>query len=65
MGQAADETITQYSKRLNGQAQVCDLTVECPDCQREVSFREKTVMYQFIRGLADSSAQERILEASA
>ena len=65
MGEASDETITQFSTRLNGQAAICDLPVECPECQYEVSFREKAVLYQFIRGLADSHSQDRILEALA
>ena len=65
MGQSANETITQYYTRLQGQANICDLTVECPTCERDVSYREKTLMFQFIRGLHDIKAQERILEASA
>ena len=65
MGQKSEETITQYSTRLNGQAAICDLTVECPNCNQDVSFRERTIMFQFIRGLSDVKAQERILETAA
>ena len=65
MDQGSDETITQFTTRLQGQANICDLTVECPGCVQSVSFREKLIMYQFIRGLHDNNAQERILEASA
>ena len=65
MGQGADETVLQYSTRLNGQANICDLYVPCSNCDHDVSFREKTIMYQMIRGLHDSSMQERILESAA
>ena len=56
MGQANDETITQYSTLLMGHADVCDFFTECSACNRDISF---------IRGLADSAAQERILESAA
>ena len=65
MGQSNNETITQFATRLRGQAKVCDLTVECPQCQRDVSYGEQAIMYQFIHGLNNFKAQERILEASA
>ena len=65
MGQNSEETITQFTTRLQGQANICDLTVDCSSCDQSVSFREKIIMYQFIRGLHDHKAQERILESSA
>lgn len=65
MGQNDSETITQFTTHLQGQASICDLTVECPDCEKQVSFREKFIMYQFIRGLQDTNAQEKILETAA
>ena len=65
MGQQHGETITSYSTRLNGQADVCDLFVECKTCNKDISFKEKIILYQFIRGLSDIHAQERILEAAA
>ena len=49
MGQQQNETVTSYSTRLNGQADVCDLLIECPDCHHDVSFKEKVLMYQFVR----------------
>lgn len=42
MGQFRDEPISAYSARLNGQANLCDFNV---------SFKEKSIMYQLIRGL--------------
>ena len=65
MGQGQQESIMQFSTRLNGQADLCDLVVECTDCGQSVSFKEKTIMHQFVRGLSDQHAQERILEAAA
>ena len=65
MGQQHNESITAFSTRLNGQADVCDLFVECSTCAKDISFKEKVIMYQFVRGLADVHAQERILEAAA
>ena len=65
MGQQRGETISTFACRLNGQADLCDLFVTCQECQVDVSFKEKTTMYQLIRGLSDVAAQERILEAAA
>ena len=65
MGQQRGETIKTYSARLNGQADLCDLFVTCNSCNEDVSFKEKTTMYQLIRGLADIQDQERIMEAAA
>ena len=65
MGQSAHETITAFITRLQGQADLCDLVTECPDCNRDIPFRDKLITYQFLRGLHDTNAQERILEASA
>lgn len=65
MGQQRNEPISTYTARLNGQADLCDLMVTCSECQRDVFFKEKTAMYQLIRGLHDVQAQERILEAVA
>ena len=65
MGQNKDENIMSYVTRLNGQADVCDFMVECTACQADISFKDKIIMYQLVRGLADVTAQERILEAAA
>lgn len=64
MGQQPHETVTSFSTRLNGQADVCDLLVECPSCHNDVSFKDKVLMYQLLRGLADVIAQEPILESA-
>ena len=41
MGQNRDEKIPSFSARLNGKADLCDLVVECPRCEVNVSFKEK------------------------
>ena len=63
--QFPEETVTAFGTRLNGKANLCDLITQCENCQTQVSFKNKFLMYQFIRGLRDQHAQERILEASA
>ena len=65
LGQQHDETVAAYTTRLNDQASLCDLNVVCPDCDTEVGFKEKTVMYQLVRGLADKEVMERVLQAAA
>ena len=64
MDQMRGETITAYSARLNGQASLCNLNVECPHCQREVSYKDKILMYQTIRGLEDKKAIQRVLQSA-
>ena len=51
MGQQQHESVTAFSTRLNGQADVCDLLVECKTCHQDVSFNDKVLMYQLVRGL--------------
>ena len=65
MGQSANESTTQFSTRLNGKATTCDMSVKCPDCNREVSYQDHMIITQFIRGLQDKGNQERILEQAA
>jgi hypothetical protein len=65
MQQFSDETVTAWGTRLNGHAKMCDMLVQCEGCENDVSFAEKMIMYQFVKGLKDTHAQERILEASA
>lgn len=63
MGQGAQETITQYTSRLMGQGDICNFTIQCSE--HDVSFRDPIIMYQFIRGISDIAAQERILKTAA
>ena len=67
MGQHHDEKVNAFTARLNGKADLCDLVVDCPspECNTSVSFKDKILMYQLIRGLADPEIQARILQAGA
>ena len=65
MGQNKEETIMAYSTRLNGQADICDMFLPCPGCSQDVSYKEHMLTYQFIRGLNDTTVQEKIMEAAA
>ena len=49
MGQGNQESMMQYSTRLNGQADLCDFSVDCTDCGHPVSYKEKVIMHQFIK----------------
>ena len=65
MGQHRVETISAFSAQKNGQATLCDLTVQCSNCEHDVSFKEKTIMYQMVLSLSDQEAMERVLQAAA
>ena len=60
MGQGYEESISALSARLNGQASLCDFNVECPECNKDVSYKDKVVMYQMVQGLGDREAMERV-----
>ena len=65
LAQFNNETVTAFATRLSGHANLCDMLVTCSTCELDVSFKNKLVMFQFVKGLKDNHAQERILEASA
>merc|ERR1712082_488581 len=65
MGQQHSEKVSTFIARLNGKAELCDYLVECPSCHSDVSYKEKTIMYQLVRGLADRDMQEKVLQAAA
>lgn len=65
MGQHKDETIMAFTTRLNGQADVCDMYTPCHDCNKNVTYKEDMLMYQFLCGLNDTNIQEKIMESAA
>ena len=65
MGQQRDGKVNALSARLNGKVDLCYLVVDCPHCKKDVSFKEKMLMYQMVRGLADPDIQARVLQAGA
>ena len=56
-----------FVSRLRGQAKVCQFSVKCPkdQCKTEVSYMDKMVSHQLVRGLVDSAVQERVLAEAA
>ena len=38
---------------------------DCPVCHKDVSFKEKLLMFQLVRGLADPDIQSQVLQARA
>merc|ERR1712082_187787 len=67
MSQDREEGVHAFLARLNGQANLCDLQITCPqpNCQKEVSFKEKFKMLQLVWGLYSKDIQEKVLAAGA
>merc|ERR1712082_405905 len=67
MSQDREEGVHAFLARLNGQADLCDLAVTCPQpqCCKEVSFKEKFKMLQLVWGLYSKDIQEKFLAAGA
>ena len=51
--------------RLNGQAELCDLTVLYPEHGCDISFKKRLMMLQLVRGLQDLTIQEWLLQEAA
>ena len=67
LAQNIDEPVTQFVSRLKGQSSVCDFEVKCSSagCDTTVSYSDKMVSHQLVRGLADASIQEKVLAVAA
>ena len=67
MTQGTEEPVTQYISRLKGQSKVCDFSITCSKagCDTAVSYADKMVGHQLVRGLSDISTQERVLALAA
>ena len=48
MAELTEETVTAFATRLNGHANLCDMNKTCSNCDREVSFKKKMILYQFV-----------------
>ena len=44
---------------------MADYLSPCPYCHKNVSYKNKTIMYQLVRGLHDHNMQERVLQSGA
>ena len=67
LAQDTDEPVTQFISRLKGQSNVCDFEVKCTKvgCDTDVSYSDKMVGHQLVRGLEDASIQEKVLALAA
>ena len=67
MSQDTAEPVSKFVSRLKGQSKVCDFTVDCPKagCDTAVSYSDKMVSHQLVRGLEDLGIQEKVLSLAA
>ena len=67
MAQETEEPVTQFASRLKGQAEICDFVIKCSKagCDTDVSYSDKMVSHQMVRGLEDPSIQEKVLAQAA
>jgi hypothetical protein len=61
MGQEREETALSYSARLRGKSNLCNFNVLCAGCEVEVSYTDKIMAHQYVRGLVDPVVQAKIL----
>ena len=67
LAQDTGEPVTQFISRLKGQSSVCDFEIKCSraGCDTTVSYKDKMVSHQLVRGLEDASIQEKVLALAA
>ena len=67
LGQDSDENCTSFSASLRGQASICDFTVQCkePTFKKDVSYTDRMIAHQLVRGLSDSDIQEQVMAHAA
>ena len=63
MMQRADEDIKHFAACVNGQAEICDYTVQCtsPNCGQIVSYIEEEIKDQICKRLYDQEIRQAIL----
>ena len=70
MTQNHDEPVAQFVSRLHGQAKVCNFSVKCTaecceDNDSMITYADNMVSHQLVRGLQDTSVQEKVLALAA
>ena len=70
MTQNHDEPVAQFISRLHGQAKVCDFSIKCTAecCENNdsmITYADNMVSHQLVRGLQDTSVQEKVLALAA
>ena len=53
MTQDREEPVRAYAARLKGQANICQFSIKCKDCNKDVSYSEQIVRDSLIRGIYD------------
>ena len=70
MTQNHDEPVAQFVSRLHGQAKVCNFFIKCTaecceDNDSMIAYADNMVSHQLVRGLQDTSVQEKVLALAA
>lgn len=72
MAQDEEEPVAQFVSRLHGQAKVCNFAIKCTaECctadenNATISYADNMVSHQLVRGLQDTSVQEKVLALAA
>ena len=58
--QDSGQPVAQFAAKLREVARQCQLLVTC-SCERQVSFEEELVLFQFLSGLQDTDVQSELL----
>jgi len=61
MSQDRDEPIRAYAARLRGQAGICKFSVQCQQCNRDVSYTDQILRDVIARNIADNDIQLELL----
>ena len=67
LGQDSDENSTSFSARLRGKAAICNFIVQCKEtsCKKDVSYVDKMIAHQLVKGLSDGEIQEQVMALAA
>ena len=67
LGQDSDENSTSFSARLRGKAAICNFIVQCKEtsCKKDVSYADKMIAHQLVKGLSDGEIQEQVMALAA
>ena len=61
MAQDRDEPIRAFSARLKGQSSVCQFSVKCDTCDKEIDYSSTIIRDTMIRGISDDDIRLEIL----
>ena len=61
MHQDREETVRSFYARLKGQANTCNFSISCSECQHAVNYSEHIIRDILIKGIADPDIQLDLL----